>query len=591
MGFVLAVTLGLVTTAPLGAQETDEAAPLWLLPADADALPAPAAGPSEDDTRPGETVRMLVEPEIEIGRLSEIDPNSIGLLDEASGGLPDTLWQGSSLSTVDKLLARMPLAAASPAMRALALKLLLSPGEAPSGSTEHGDFLLRRALLLLAMGEYEVAIALIESGRLADADDTLARLRSGRYLKNLDLDDACAQAAEEIRRSTDAYWQKVIIFCQARDGQGEAALLGIDLMRESGHAPEAGFQALVGALAGGGAPDQVSLPEPTPLDAVLLYEAEAPVTSAIVETVNPALLEIIARAPGAAPEVRLAAAERAAALGVLPPAELERHYGAVSFTPEERSSPFTVAEAMAGPLARALLYQAISAESVASARAEVLSAALELADSAGQLPIMARASLENLRLVPVQPGFSWFALSACRALIAADAIEEGWAWYDLALEQAAFDADAAEAATRLWPIAAISGAATGFDRRQFESWWQRQTREGANPVAFERAALLLELLDALGHEVPIDVWHVLLAGPSSQPARVTSAALAHVLRDASAAGRLGETALAALVSLGQGGTAQVGMPVIGDVLRALQHAGLTKEARALAVETALAAGF
>jgi hypothetical protein len=599
VGFAAALVVGAFAWAGLGgkagAQETDDAGPLRLLPSETDSLPEPSAGNIEDASdsglRPDEDVGLLIDPVIEIGRLSEIDPNSLGLLDEQSGGLPDSLWQGSSLSTVDKLLTRMPLNANSPAMRDLTLKLLLASGQAPRGSVERGDFLHRRAMLLVAMGEYSAGIALLESARLAADEEKLPRLRNGQYLKNLELDAACAQAGEEIRRSAAAYWQQVIIFCQARDGLGEAALLGLDLMREGGDAPEAGFEAMIRALAVGGQPEIVSLPEPTPLDAVLLHETQAPVPSSVVETANPALLRVIARAPGAAPEIRLAAAERAASLGALAPADLERHYAAVEFTPEERSSPFTVAEAMAGPLARALLYQAISAESVASARAEVLSAALELADSAGKLPIMARASLENLRLVPAQPGFAWFAHSASRSLIAAGAFEEGWVWYDLALDQAAFDADAADAATRLWPIAAISGAAAGFDQRQFAAWWEREADGGANPIAFGRAALLLDLLDALGHDVPIEVWHVLLTGPSSQPARVSSTALAHVLRDASAGGRIGETALAALLSLGEGGTAQAGLPVIGDVLRALQHVGLEQEARTLAVETALAAGF
>jgi len=505
--------------------------------------------------------------------------------------LPATLWRGSKQSTVDKLLSRLPLNAASPAMRDLTLRLLLAPGQAPVGSTVRGDFVARRAALLTAMGEYDVALALLDSARLADSGDTRPRLQSDLYLKNLDHDAACAQAREEIRRSTDAYWQKVIIFCQARDGAGEAALLGLDLMREGGHAPEANFEALVRVLAGDIEPAIISIPEPTLLDVALMYEAQIPMSSSSVETANPAVLIIVARAPGTAPEVQLRAAERAASLGIMAPGEIERHYAAVAFTPEERSSPFTVAESMAGPLARALLYQAISAESVASARAEVLSAALDLADSAGKLSIMARASLENLKLVPVQPGFVWFAIPACRAFIAADAFEDGRAWYELAIEQAAFDTDAAEAATRLWPIAAISGAAPGFDERQFGIWWERQAGDGPNPIAFERAALLLELLDALGHDVPIDVWHILLSGPLSQPARVTSTAVAHVLRDASRGDRLGETALAGLVSLGDGGTSQVGLPIIGDVVRALFSVGLEKEARALAVETALAAGF
>ena len=61
-----------------------------------------------------------------------------------------------------------------------ALKLLLSPGEAPSGeAAENGELLRLRAEVLARMGEYDVAIALLRAAPSGDFEEAIPeRLRT-----------------------------------------------------------------------------------------------------------------------------------------------------------------------------------------------------------------------------------------------------------------------------------------------------------------------------------------------------------------------------------------------------------------------------
>ncbi|MBL4614392.1 MAG: hypothetical protein JKY27_05910 [Magnetovibrio sp.] len=64
-----------------------------------------------------------------------------------------------------------------------------------------------------------------------------------------------------------------------------------------------------------------------------------------------------------------------------------------------------------------------------------------------------------------------------------------------------------------------------------------------------------------------------------------------LLRGASARGRVGETVLLSLVSLGDGGPARADPIVLHHVLKSLRNIGLDREARAMALEAVVAAGL
>jgi len=598
----LFATLLLLASGPTIAEEADSAAPIRLVPLNEIEPPRlDLPSPTEPEGEPLVLdVEGLGEPEmsvevrseqVEVGTLGEIDADDVGLLSEQSGGYPNSLWHGSRRDRVALLLPRLPVEARSPAMRAAALKLLLSPGEAPSGeAVEKGELLRLRAEILSRMGEYDVAIALLRAAPSDDFEETIARYDSDRMFLKLDFAGACDQARMRIDLSTDPYWQRALIFCQSRDREVEAASLGLDLLRESGSAPGVAFVTLIDAMNGYGEAALDSLPNPTPMLVSMLRVLNIPAPADALDVANPALLRVIASASDSDIALRLAAAEEAEAVGALPAKSIGALYAEVVFSPEELANPIEYSANMTGPLARAILYQAILAEDVPTARAEAIGITLERAREEGRFASMARALLPAMQVLPATREFAWFAAEAGRAYFAANRWEEAGRWFDLALAESVTDSEARQAAVQLWPLVVLSDEGKKIDPGMLDAWWEFQGGS-LDPTTHQRGALLLTLLTAIGREVSPEQWDALLAGPLIEPSAVSSTALRHALYAAADNDRIGEAVLLALLGLGAGGPQNSGLAMLEETISALRTAGLERDAQAIAVEAALAGGL
>ncbi len=109
----------------------------------------------------------------------------------------------------------------------------------------------------------------------------------------------------------------------------------------------------------------------------------------------------------------------------------------------------------------------------------------------------------------------------------------------------------------------------------------------AMPAADVRAGRLFALLDGLGAPVPDTAWWQELAPPLQRSAEVPEGPAWRALEHAAAARRLGETVVLALHML-NGAPEVIHPEVLTQTLRALRKVGLDREARAVAVATALA---
>jgi len=596
-----AVALLIAAGGPAVAQTTDLDAPIRLVPLEEIVAPDEISPPpvaidlplllDAEDLAATETPLESGSAHVEVGTLGEIYADDVGLLNEQSGGFPDSLWLRTRRDIVTLLLPRLPVEARSPAMRSAALKLLLSQGKAPrSEGAEQGGLLRLRAEILARMGEYDVAIALLQTAPSGDFEEVLARYDIDRMFLKLDFNGACKQARARVDLSPDPYWQRALIFCQSKDQEIEAANLGLDLLRESGYAPDSAFVTLINAMNGYGEAALDSLPNPTPMLVSMLrvLGVDAPLNA--LDVANPALLRLIASAADSDIELRLLAAEQAEAVGALPAASVAALYAVVPFTQEDLTNPIEYSAQVNGPLARAILYQAILNESVPTARAEAIGIALQRAQEEGRFPTMARVLLPAMQALPVTREFAWFAAEAGRAYFAAGRWEEARRWFDVALAGRGADHEARQAAITLWPLIALTGQGQNVDPGMLTAWWESQG--GAlDPGVHKRGGLLLTLLSALGRNVSPEQWDALLAGPLSEPSAVASPALRYALRAAASDGRLGEAVLLALLGLGAGGPQNSGLVTLGETVVGLRAVGLNRDAQAIAVEAALAGGL
>ncbi|MCZ6884754.1 MAG: hypothetical protein O7E53_00160, partial [Alphaproteobacteria bacterium] len=379
---------------------------------------------------------------IKIGTLGLVDPNSVGVLDAASGGFGIHMWNGTRASLVARLLSALDQPATLPAAQSLLRRLLLSAARPPqektprerlekAGAAQKPSLLARRLDRLLVIGDVMSAQALIRllPSRLDEEPVALAQMNTAFLLNNIA--GACSGARTRIRTYQGDPWRKALIFCQQLDGEGTRAAIGAGLLREQG-ATDTAFFALIG-LMGGDKDSHFEAPrELSPLHLAMMRAARVQIPETVIGAANAALLRAIAFSPNAALDVRLDAAERAEARGGLKSKSLTELYNAVNFAPGDIAAALTGAGKLAGPRGRALLYHAARSQTVPAARAELLAKAFILARSQGRGATAIRAFLPLLLTVKPADELAWFAAEAGAALYFAGSYGDAAPWTDLA---------------------------------------------------------------------------------------------------------------------------------------------------------------
>ena len=533
-------------------------------------------------------------------RIDELGP--IALQSEAIGtidGLGPDLWRGASRALIAAYLPRLPAPAASPAVRGLARALLLTSAVPPPPATggASANLLALRLERLTAMGDVDDFVALARA-LPSGADETSLRARVEAGLLAGDDAAACGEAAGRNASLRGEFWTRAALVCDVIGGRAAQAQLALDLMAEQGGAEQGGvsggpFMALLRAALGDRKP-VASLAGVGPLETALLRASKAEVDAAALGDASALGLRAVALGNGTLP-VRLDAAERAEAIGVIPTAKLGEIYAAVPFKKDELANALTLAGNDLSPRGRALFYKAEQqAKGVAAASAEVLKAALDSAREQGRFAQAARVYAAEVAAIDPAPELLWFAESAARALYAAGSPARAEEWRSLA----ARGPDGAAVEASLWPLSTISAMKTGMpvttvDSRGTAPWnfhgfdaagFQRWLATIPEPERAQKGALALGLLDSLGASVPPESWAPFL---DAAPAR--SSPLLAPLARAADGGRVGETVLLALIALGSGDADKWTPETTSAAASALTRVNLGADARALALEAAVAA--
>ena len=528
---------------------------------------------------------------VQIDILTSVDPDSAGALTEGDGGFGTAMWEGTERALVDVLLPRLPVNAASSAMRDLMRRLLLTTTAAPKGESEKGKLVALRVGLLADMGDFSGVNALLEATPARNQNDPMMRVESDARLLANDIARACALATAQIQKQDNPYWQKAFIFCQALAGEHDKAALGVALLREAGE-DDAVFFALVDALASGQPATLESLPDPSPLHLAMARAAKAQLPADVISTDRPGVLRTIAISPNAPVELRLEAAERAEAAGALSVDALRQLYTSIPFSDDDLANPLTRAEAESGPLSRALLYRTSIIQTVPTAQAEAVARALALAREGGRYASTVRAFLPVLKRIGPSTELVWFAPEAVRALMIGGLPESAENWLGLLRASALFNPESGAVLGALMPVARLALSTDTWSPDMLGVWWEgEKSREGAR----ERAALLYTLFESLGEPVPQPLWEALFDGPDRTTVAMPHPALwyrlANATRAEDGASRVGETVLLSLLAIGEGGPGGADPVILRRVLTSLGAIGLRKEARNLAVEAALSAGL
>jgi hypothetical protein len=514
-------------------------------------------------------------PRFEVEELKAPDPDSVGVLDEAHGGFGMGMWHGTPAATVRRVLPVLPAATGSRAMHGLARRLLLSAGTAPEGNRGQSPSLLElRAERLYAMGEIEGLASLLKAAPASLTSPGLTRLKVDAFLLADDAKTACSEAT--MASQTVALDPRLSVFCQITAGKGLEAGMAIDMMRERKDADHA-FIAAAEAMAGTPPAKVDKLPNPTPLHLAAFRAAKLPLPADTAAGAPPAMLQAIADNPGMAADLRILAAERAEALGILPTESVRKLMAEVAMTPAEQQA--AQAQGDKTPRGRALWLRAVGAETAPATRAELISRILDHAADRHAVAATARLYAPLIAELKPAPELAAAAPALARALYAAGRPEAAGNWLTLAKS----DPAAAKTAAGLWPLARI--ARVGLDSSPGDAFAGWLEAAGANE---RRVVVTLAMLQAVGETVPASAWlpHVVGNASGSGP----KPALKALLRAAAEGTRRAETALLATAALGEGGLDSVDPDLLNRVVVFLRQTGFEKEARELAVEAVLANG-
>jgi hypothetical protein len=514
------------------------------------------------------------ESRFEVRELSAPDPDGVGILDDRHGGLGSALWGGTNAATVRRLLPRLPVTE-SRAARALSRRLLLTAAAAPEKTAADKSPLLDlRAERLAALGETEGLAALLKAVPSGANSPAMVRAKVESLLLSGDDKGACAEIAA--RGLDDSRFK---VFCALSGGKVLEANMALDLMRDRKES-DATFIIAADAMAGTPPPKLDKLTALSPLHVAAFRAAKIALPPDVVPTLAPGALAAIVANPLNALEVRLLAAERAEALGLVDTDTLRRLYAELTFNAAE--AQLAQSQGDRTPRGRALMLRSIPAEPSPAARAGLIARVLAAASERGAFAATARLYAPMIADLAPTPDLASSAPPLARALIAAGRAETAGGWLAIAKS----DPEAAKAAK---PVALLARLARpSSDPAPIEL----PPADGlAADAASRRAEVLLSLLSGVGEKVPPALWLASLRDPAVAPALVPRPALRAMARAAAEDVRTGETVLLTLVGLGDSGLDRADPEMLNRAVTHLRMVGLEREARALAVEAALANGL
>ncbi len=534
---------------------------------------------------PAETVLQQAEEPaadgLEVDALPALVVGRVGTIGETTGGFSRDLWQNSDGAFIASLMGM--LGSGTQRVPDLARRLLLTTADPPADAVD--GWLGMRIETLIALGLTDDAADLMQrAGRRAlqgagNKGSVDVLLLAG------EVEEACREVRTQLDEDDAPYLATALVFCQRLEGAHAAAELSLSVLQDAGVDIDPRYLVLDKALATSTPVDLVTLGNVTPLMFAMVLAGAAEVSTGFLDHASLPVLRAIADRPGLSVALRLAAAERATARGVMAPADLaSRYLGA---------GPFT--DAQADPVIRAQMFQDLKGAASAEDKARLIASFVQLGARAPEPWVFrAVAMVAAAEVAALAPGneLGWFSTQAALTLLAAGAAEDAAGWWPLIEQRALLDHETAAEAAVFWPLLRLwMGDDLFDDGTAMHTWWR--TVVGVAPDRARRLGeLYLVLLAALDDRIAEPILHDILLATSDRRLvpreSVGDAGLVVALAAASRDGRLGEALLLCTVLLASQDPSRADIRSAAAVIGALNSLGLEREARLLALEVAFA---
>jgi hypothetical protein len=551
-----------------------------VLAAAAIAVLAPAAASAQTDTPaaqqpdtpvgrqsdPALPAPSNIPPPVEQQQIAAPDAWSVSALSRADGALPETLWSRSDPAFLVTLFDRLPANYDSPASRSLALRVLLSGGQAPRGDAQEAA--RKRFEALGKMGAADPLATMAAGAGASLNDPVIAQYAAQAELARGNRDQACMRGrAAQMGNVASPFLLRLRAFCSAATGDRAAAELA--LAQPHPASPDDPWYVIaIEAIAGAPPRRAPAARYDNSLSTQLSLAANfAPGANAFANASTLAL-------------VTLARSDHAPALQRAQAAALAFRRGVISAQEARAILQATPGAVAAGLPAIATALRAVQAATpgsleAATAIANVLRAATAPADFAAASRIF-RDDINGLQTAPDAIA----ALQFARAAVVNGDVQAAQRLTTSA-RQAGVDQIA------MGPVEAALAALVGVDGDQGGAALHRRIdAAGATAPARRAAARDVMILAALGAPVDGPVQSFIVDNPPQGGARAESGAML-ALSSAVENQALGDAALLATVAAGNG-PAKLDAESISNVIRALRGVRLDNDARRFAVEALLA---
>lgn len=289
---------------------------------------------------PDELDELLgLKPKYDMPAAARRSMNQVGVLAEAEGGLPAGSLARQSPALVRAALDRNKGQLVSRWGHILLRRALASRLDAPAGMNA-ADFAAARAALLVRMGEGEAARALVQDVDAGNYTPALTQAALDSYAMTADITGICPAVSVHGGARKDADWRVMRAICSAFQGDGASGMAQLDRLFNSGAWPRVDMllaQKYAGAA--GKARRAVKIEwdgvtEITPWRYALAIAVGVEPPEALLRNAPPRYAYTAATAPMLPLETRAAAADKAAASGILSSAAMVDLYSQIYAQPD-----------------------------------------------------------------------------------------------------------------------------------------------------------------------------------------------------------------------------------------------------------------
>jgi hypothetical protein len=324
-----------------GATRSDSQPVVQAIPGDGAAPPPPVALPADvklptlqelEALSPDELAeRMGLKPKFDMPAAARRAMQRVGVIDENEGGLSATSLAGQNASLVRAALAGNKGLMMSRWGHILLRRALVSRLDAPAGM-DPADFAALRAALLVRMGEGEAARAVVQDIDTGNFTPQLTQAAMDAYVATADFTGICPAVALQGGARTDPQWQVSRGICAAFQGDANAMQL-LDRAQYQGVMPKIDMllaQKYAGAAAKARRAVKIEwddVKEMTPWRYGLTIAVGLEPPQSLMKDAGARYAYTAATAPMLGLSSRAAAADQAAAAGVLSAAAMVDLYG------------------------------------------------------------------------------------------------------------------------------------------------------------------------------------------------------------------------------------------------------------------------